>query len=277
MRHVPQPDGHRVERTHVERADGLLRTADTHGILGQRLVTLRRVLAYVFSLRLELQDVLLLECGAHQHGPPFADDWEYNAAVGDFLALHGPELGIDYRAFDPRYSPEALAREFADALSQPEAHRPPFFVRHPELVQPLEERVQAVSLASYDDVAAVVQREGRPVVLFSHQVLNDPDRRDDLPFWQLPGLHYHAGSIIEMDDMLSQHSAALAERGDILPDGHRYAPLEVTAFSRVLLRHIAGPQDAHLEAFRMVFGVTAQVRRAFASDGMIRYFWSSPA
>lgn len=271
MRHIPMPVEHCVAREDLERANALLRSADHERLLRQRLPELRRVIAFALSFRLELRDVLFVECGAHQHTPPLVDDWERNPAIADFLALHGEEIGIDYRAFDPAYSPEAFREALFGESIRSGAVESPFFREHPERKVVLAERIRAVSLASYDDVRALVTSESRPVVLFSSQVLNDPNRSDDMPFWRLPGLHYHSASLVEMDDILSAQNETLGHRDDSLEE-QDYADED---FPHALLRQIAGPRAVHLRAFADVFGITAAVRRRFSSDGMMRYFWSA--
>ncbi|MBP9750795.1 MAG: hypothetical protein KBC95_03025 [Candidatus Peribacteraceae bacterium] len=268
MRPIPLPPDHQIDPADLKAAGRLLRATDTNDILCQRFDVLARVVAFVRSLRLDLHDVLLVECGAHQQDPPVEDDWEYNPALSHFLALHGPELGVDYRAFDPGYAPEILDREFADGLAQESLHRPPLFSRRPEIVPVLAERVKAVSLATYDDVVRTVTETPKPVVLFSNHVLNDPDRTDDLPFWQLPGLHYHSTFLLEMADILS---ADEEEAPDRPPEEPRHAE-DMTA---AVLKTIAGKGKPHIERFKQVFGIAADVRRAFGRDLLMRYWWSA--
>ncbi len=263
MRPIPLPPDHQIDPAEVKAARRLLHATDTNNILCQRADALARVVAFVRSLRLELGEVLLVECGAHQQDPPVEDDWEYNPAISHFLALHGDELGVEYRAFDPGYSPENLDREFADGLAQESLHRPPLFTRRPELVPVLANRVKAISLATYDDVVRAVSETPKPVVLFSNHVLNDPDRTDEFPFWQLPGLHYHSTSLLEMADILSADEEA--------PEKPRHAE-DMTA---AVFKTIAGKGKPHIERFKQVFGVAADVRRAFGRDMLMRYWWST--
>lgn len=264
VRPIPLPPDHEIDRADIKKASRLLAETDRDNILCQRHDSLARVFGFVRSLRLNLSDVLLIECGAHQYGPPAEDDWEYNSAISHFLALHGRELGIDYRAFDPGYSPEALEREFADGLAQPPPHVPPLFARRPDLVPVIAQRVKAVSLPTYGHVVSAVNEAGKPAVLFSNHVLNDPDRTDDYPFWQLPGLHHHSGSLIEMADILSSDDEEAA------PMPHASARL-----AELIVRGIAGNGATHLAAFKRIFGVSADVRRAFGRDMLIRYWWSA--
>jgi hypothetical protein len=267
MRHIPLPPGHRVSTADRLWAADLLRTTDAHGILAERERVLRRLLALLRSLRLGLSEITLIECGAHQQDPPVEDEWEYNPAISHFMALHAESLGLEYRAFDPGYTPEKLDREFACALAETdERYQTPLFVRRPDLAPVLAERVKAVSLSGYDDVVRLARETPKATVLFSSHVLNDPDRTDDFPFWQLPGLHHHSASLAEMTDVLPVDEPEGAEAA---------APEDAPDLQEMAARLIAGSRDAHLAAFREVFGLRVPVRRRFGRDLLVRYEWSA--
>ncbi len=268
MRHSPLPAGHKIAREDYEWAHDLLVRTDTRNLLGARRITLRRVLGFMHSLRLNFEDVMLVECGARQQTVTEEDYSSYNPAISHFMALHASELNAEYRPYDPGYAPEVLDG-FSRARKLPRNERPTLLRRNPDLVPAVVDGIKRMSLANYDELVRVVQGTEKAVLLFSNYVLNDPNLRTGRPFWHLPGLHHHSCSIMEMASKLgvTPESLEATEEADKLD----------WPFTPELVRRMAGPHEAHAAVFRQHFGVEAEVQRALGEkDESIRYFWSKP-
>lgn len=271
MRHVPLPPDSAVRPEHVRPVAQHLRAVDVHKLLEPRNSVLARVLAFATRVHGDASNVLLIECGAHQHEVADTDPtWEYNSAISHFLALHGQELGLEYHAFDVDYTRDKLHRNIDQAVRErwPKGSA---LVEKPELAPQIEEAVARVSIGSYADLQALIGQTDKGVLLFSSQVLNDPGIEVDTPFWQLPGTHFHTGSLVEMCERLQISTRGL--RGLLMPKTE-----DDEANLRYTKKLLIGKASNHRRAFVDWYGLppATNVRWSSSKDGIyIRYRWSA--
>lgn len=130
----------------------------------------------------------------------------------------------------------------------------------------------------YEDVQALAT--SKPCVIFSHHVLNEPELLFAMPFWKLPGRHFHAASFAEMCAVreLSEIEdgkflQAVLARGIKPDDGD--AGEKISALREEMDRiAFAKNPAAHLVAFKRRFELPSALDvRCALTDGLITYTW----
>jgi len=161
-----------ITRQDVEKAVDIASLADTKHVVGDSFRYFYYTLAVLESLDIPLDCTAFVEFGARQlDNEP--GKTPYNNGISRFFMEYGKKSDLHYLAFDPRYSQEKMQR--------------------------LEGRQKDITLKTFEDARIAIQvylGRYRTPVIFSNNTLNLAD--PNLPYWQLPGLHVHQGSEIEM-------------------------------------------------------------------------------
>ncbi|MBX7138040.1 MAG: hypothetical protein K1X83_08660, partial [Oligoflexia bacterium] len=165
-----------------------LAAMDPFDLLSGREHCLSRLFALLDQRGVFGREFLLLECGARQNGASMQGSMA-NGGIALFMGANAAKLNCRYIGFEPEYSSHGVLEELArKGMSE-------------DLAQALLRSVANAATADFGELqrqARTAATEGKPVVIFSNHVLNDPELKREFPFWTFPGLHLHSAAYEEL-------------------------------------------------------------------------------
>ena len=255
-----------------------LKEIDKQGFLwGDYLTATAKLFAVIERTQICLEDVSIFEFGAHQCDVTATDNYmPFNPAISHFFATQ-QEIAVKYFAFDSELKKDHfdMAADSVKSLyleGTLKHHAPLLFKIYGDVdLEELYEKVLQVSCGNYGDIVKKVketnERRKLPII-FSNQVLNDPELNKDFPFWNLQGLQIHNCNFVEICNYMD-----LAEE-ELAANVKKAHPMEWSLKAERDYRDefLKRPQE-YINRFKQTFKLNGVNLNYFFPDGDMTYYW----